>query len=1240
MFGFISKVVVKIMGGTRNERIIRAKMKVVTEQINPLEEKFRALSDADLPAASMALRERRANGESREAIMPEAFSMMREASRRARNHRQFDVQLAAGMVLDSGWIAEEATGEGKTIACYPAIFMAWIDGMHTHVVTTNDVLVQRDAEFAKPVFEMLGLSVGFIQSDMDPQTRQPMYACDVTYGTNSEFGFDYLRDNMKLSVAEQVQGPLGFVIVDEVDSILIDEARTPLIISGGAYGDVTRYKKVDTVARQVIEKNRSWDRLNRQVETMKRDIKALEGELSKVKSDKSNNDAISQAQANFDRALNAFNDAERTLTHETQYFEVELDKKSVHMTHEGVGLAQEIAGVGSFYVGANMEWPHLMDQSLRAHLVYEKDKEYIVRGDEVVIVDEFTGRLMEGRQWSDGLHQAVEAKERVRIKEETQTLATITLQNYFKLYKKLTGMTGTAMTEAGEFLKIYGLDVAAVTTHRPINRVDREDLIFGEVEAKYHAIAEEVRDVSRMGRPVLVGTTSIEKSELISNILTRRHGIDHQVLNGRVENAARENDIVAKAGTQHPIKQGSKEMVGTVTIATNMAGRGTDIKLGEGVVFAGCRVPDDDALRAMGFEPDPLFPEGVNKCCVACTQYALDSSCSQCFKPKRDESFPKRGRSECQENTPCGLHIVGTERHEARRIDNQLRGRAGRQGDPGSSRFFLSLRDDLMSIFAGDWTVKVLTWLGLQGDVAIENKRISKGIERAQKKVEERNFEIRKNLLDYDEVMDLQRKTFYKMRQNILEGKDLQGLVFRMIDDVLSEACEDYLKGEGRPYVRRCIAEWGRQTLQTPIRAEQIGSTDPDDQPQIESTLKQAAKDEAQATIALTLGEYMMEDADPKDWDLRGLSSWAMSRFSVTLSQSQLRKMDQETIEETLLAAACERIDALALVELGAMLDADFARNALAEWARAKFGLAIDNDDLPRDADAARDWLGEKTQDLYHRREIEYPIEHILDMTVAEAGTENIYACADLATWVNRKYHVSKSADDYQGRSLAEIHAELIALAKTWIDDDKMAPYVRESLGSAPSAEQAVAFCEEQFQTTVEPGVFEKADDVLARITEVGHEFLRREMTALERFVLLQILDSSWKDHLLGMDHLKGAIGLRGFAEQDPKVAYKREGGTMFDDMFANVRDKITDMVFKVRLTHEAQVNNVYQVSDMRHDEMGGYERFARDSADQQAAAEPQKIAQIVRNIPRVGRNDPCPCGSGKKFKKCCGKDS
>ncbi len=1273
MLSFISNIFIKLMGGTRNERIVRNRMAIVRNKINPLWDKYiQELSELARSAATpehdgetlvkMALnlewlplatrdwlsaktanlKARLAKGDSVASVLPEAFACTRMASWLARNHRQFDVQLVAGEVLFENCIAEEATGEGKTIACYPAIYLAVLTGMKVHVITVNDYLVKRDRDFAAPVFEAMGVSVGAIQAPMRPRERHVEYACDVIYGTNSEFGFDYLRDNISTSPADQVQKGQDYAIIDEVDSILIDEARTPLIISGPALGDVERFRKADGVTREVIKRHQPYDLANKRVESLKRQEKSLEGELGKVGSDEKA--GVSKRLAETQAELAA---SEAALTTVTKYFDVELERKSAHLTHEGITAAQDVAGVGSFYVGNNMEWPHLLDQSLRAHIVYQRDKEYVVRDGEVIIVDEFTGRLMEGRQWSDGLHQAVEAKERVTIKEENQTLATITYQNLFKLYKKLAGMTGTAMTESEEFMKIYKLDVINVPTHRPVNRVDHQDRIYGTVEEKLDAIVEEVNTYSKRGRPVLVGTTSIEKSDHLSNMMTRRYGIVHEVLNARPENAAREADIVALAGRQRALKPGSKEMVGNVTIATNMAGRGTDIKLGPGVVWPNCKVPPSEEFARLGVAMQGLYPPGVTKCCIHCPEYNAKTNCAHCFKPKLDADFPRRGTKECPLDVPCGLHIVGTERHEARRIDNQLRGRSGRQGDPGSSRFFLSLRDDLMAIFAGEWTLKVLGWLGLQNGQAIEDKRISKGIERAQKKVEQRNFDTRKTLLEYDEVMDHQRRYFYTRRQQLLESKDVEITLRELIDETIADAAADYLASD---YPKRCMAEFARVALEVNITPEKIHGDSPEDLSSLDHDLKAFAIDEARTAISITIGEYVDPDTDPQDWDLRGLSSWAMSRFKVDVSQNTLRKMDVAQMEEAVSNGAAQYIEQLDLSGLLRFLQPDFRSASLAEWARNKFGVTLTVAQLPTDdPDKAQENLRKAVEQAYLRREIEYPPTFAIDITVGQSGPDNAYARKALCDWASRKYEANWTLESTDGKTVEVLTHELIAMAEQFMIGGKLDQTVDAFLATLPQSSNgkpdeatlaaAVEWVTRRFDTQLTPE--ELAGEPLGeRLIAVGRAFLRRELTELERIVLLQIYDASWKDHLLAMDHLRESVGLRRFAEQDPKIVYKKEGFRQFQEMLNGVREKVTDIIFKVRLGGQTEVRNVYQVSRMVHSQLTGYDHLAQDmAAQQQAAAAPQKVEPIVRVMPKVGRNDPCPCGSGKKFKKCCGKE-
>ncbi|MCC7136974.1 MAG: preprotein translocase subunit SecA [Planctomycetes bacterium] len=629
--------------GSRNDRIVREILPVVA-RVNALEPRFEALSDEKLRATTPALRARLAAGETLDDLLPEAFAACREAAKRTIGLRHFDVQLIGGAVLHQGKIGEMVTGEGKTLVATSAVYLNALAGP-VHVVTVNDYLAKRDAEWMRPVYEALGVSVGAIQAWMMSRDRIPIYRGDIVYGTNSEFGFDYLRDNMKVSLEDQCQRELRYAVVDEVDSILIDEARTPLIISGPADEDQGLYEEADRIARRLKK---------------------------------------------------------------GEDFEVKEKEHQCTLTDEGYEKAERLAGV-SFFEGGVTDWPHLVETALRAHNIYQRDVDYVAMDGEIVIVDEFTGRLMQGRRWSDGLHQAVEAKEGIKPREENQTLATITYQNFFKLYKKLSGMTGTALTEAAEFWKIYHLDVVSIPTNRPLIRTTADDRIYRTEKEKFNAVVDEIVTVHKTGRPILVGTTSIEKSERVSSLLQRR-GVAHAVLNAKQHE--REASIVAEAGQD-----------GKVTIATNMAGRGTDILLGPGISAKG------------------------------------------------------------------GLHIVGTERHESRRIDNQLRGRAGRQGDPGSSQFFLSLEDDLMRKFAPEWVARFLGRLGLADGEEISHPMVTKAITRAQKKVEAYNFEIRKNLLEYDEVMDLQRKEVYGLRQSILAGDEARQreVVERMIRRVVAD---------------------------------------------------------------------------------------------------------------------------------------------------------------------------------------------------------------------------------------------------------------------------------------------------------------------------------------------------------------------------------------------------------------------------------------------------------------------
>jgi len=1256
---------------------------------------LRVECSADLRERVPALRKRLADGEPVEQVLPEAFAVLREASRRAQNHRHFNCQCVGGQVLFEGKVAEMKTGEGKTIVCHLPAFLKVLQGKKVHVVTVNDYLVQRDAEFARPIFELLGITVGYIQAMVDPGghegVRRAAYSSDITYGTNNEFGFDYLRDNMKVAVEDQVQGRLDYAIIDEVDSILIDEARTPLIISGPAEDDVSRYRTADQVARVILQRQTS---ANNATAARLREwgdhppdeyarLPKFESALKKFKSD--------PLWLNEDEAA--------ALGH-PQYFLVERERRSAHLTHEGIGVAQEQLGVGSLYVGANMEWPHLIENAVRAHVVYERDVEYVVKDGEIIIVDEFTGRLMHGRQWSDGLHQAVEAKEGVRIKEETQTLATITLQNFFKLYDRIAGMTGTAMTEADEFMKIYKLEVVAIPTNRPVNRPDYNDRIYKTVEDKYEAIVEEIHSVHTRGRPtdpfvlaaavtelraiaaqtggetaaldraleefrngegtgeqlphaydaamgelargrpILVGTISVENSEKLSNVLTRKYGIAHEVLNAK--NHAREAEIVAKAGQLHAGPRGKESReLGNVTIATNMAGRGTDIKLGPGVVYSKCVGDLGPPAAGDGARRWSWNEAGVigTKCCIFCPDYDPKTRCAHCWKPKVDPRFPELGRRVCTLNSPCGVHIVGTERHEARRIDNQLRGRSGRQGDPGSSRFFLSLGDDLLKKFMGEWTLKMLERMGFEEGMAIESRSINKGIERAQKKVEERNFSIRKHLLEYDEVMDHQRQVFYQQRQAILEASlpgrsgALVDLIWKMIHQSIDGAAAKYLAPD---YPAHCMAEWVRSKLDCTIEAAKLRDLEAEE---LERLVRDTAQEEGRTNIALMVGEYLDPDVDPAEWDIRGLHRWAETRFGVALTQNQLRRMSPDDIQAALHEAAESKIADADLSPLQRFLDPAFGREGLIGWARMKFGIEVSADEgAETDPAGLAELLRQRVRAEYQRREVSYPVEWAIERTVGAEATDNAYAADALAQWANLKFNLGWTVDQVRQRPPRELAETLIAVNRDFLSNGKLEAEIDRALSDGGDVRE---WARRRLGPCYSDALLADGGDVRAALLRGGRALMRYELTMLERFVLLRIYDQAWKDHMHAMDLLKEAIGLRGFAEQDPKIAYKREGFKMFQEMMELIRDKVTGIIFRARQFEDPRAASVYRISAAQHAESTNL-GFTGSEADRNAAMQAQgvekKVETIRREQPRIGRNDPCPCGSGKKYKQCHGK--
>src|ERR1022692_231350 len=733
----VDAVLAKIFG-TRNEREVKA-IRPVIAAINDLEPSMRELSDIDLAAKTIEFREKLARGAPLDDLLIEAFAVVRETSRRVLNMRHFDVQLIGGLVLHKGRIAEMKTGEGKTLVATAPSYLNALEGKGVHIITVNDYLAKRDSEWMGRILRFLGLAVGIIVHDLDDRERQDNYGCDITYGTNNEFGFDYLRDNMKFNLQNCVQRGHNFAIVDEVDSILIDEARTPLIISGPSEESTDKYYKANKV-----------------IPHLKRG-EVIEGKEPGEK-------------------------------YTTGDYTIDEKHRSSALTEEGVLHVERLLGIGNLYDPQNIEWNHHVQQALRAHVLYQRDREYVVRdgdeGPEVVIVDEFTGRLMPGRRWSDGLHQAVEAKEGVKIQRENQTLATIIFQNYFRMYKKLAGMTGTAETEAAEFQKIYNLDVTVIPTNKTMIHKENTDMVYRTEVEKFRNAAKEIKEYNAKGQPVLVGTISVEKSEHLSGIL-KKMGVKHEVLNAK--NHEREAGIVSQAGRKN-----------AVTVSTNMAGRGTDILLGGNAEF----MTKDECLKKKVAER--LGEEEARF--VADEHFNYFTHNEQFYRVRRDmwdQLFAANKAFTDLEHDEVvglgGLHIVATERHESRRIDNQLRGRAGRQGDPGSSRFFLSLQDDLLRIFGGEKMQNLMLRLGMEEDVPIESKMITNRIRKAQEAVEAQNFEARKHLLEYDDVNNKQRQTVYGQRRQLLEGVDQKQHVMEMMQGIIEEYIDRHCANDKHP---------------------------------------------------------------------------------------------------------------------------------------------------------------------------------------------------------------------------------------------------------------------------------------------------------------------------------------------------------------------------------------------------------------------------------------------------------
>jgi preprotein translocase subunit SecA len=891
----INTILTKIFG-SQHEREVKKLLPLVAA-INEMEAQIKPLSDAELRAKTAEFRSQLEAGATLDDILVPAFAVAREAAWRAVHMRPFDVQLMGGMVLHKGRIAEMKTGEGKTLVATLPVYLNALEGKGVHVVTVNDYLAHRDSGWMGRIYRFLGLSVGVIQHDMPDDARKQAYACDVTYGTNNEFGFDYLRDNMKFDLESMVQRAHHYAIVDEVDSILVDEARTPLIISGPSEESIDKYYRIDRIIPRLVKGE---------------EIDEGDGKKST-----------------------------------TGDYVIDEKAHQVALTEEGVEKVEQLLGVRNLYDPDNMEIIHGVNQALRAHALYQRDVDYLIKDGKVVIVDEFTGRMMPGRRWSDGLHQAVEAKEGVKIERENQTLATITFQNFFRMYKKLSGMTGTADTEAAEFGQIYNLDVTVIPTNRDMIRDDRGDLVYRTAQEKWSAVVEEIREAQQKGQPVLVGTVSIEKSEMLSKLLNRPPKVPHVVLNAKYHE--REASIVAQAGRK-----------GAITIATNMAGRGTDIVLGG----------NPEGLARSEADPE-TEPEAYEAALARYTELCVG---------EREEVLALGG-----------LHILGTERHESRRIDNQLRGRSGRQGDPGSSRFYLSLEDDLMRIFGSDRIQGLMGRLGMEEGEAIEHSMVSKAIERAQTQVEGRNFETRKHLLEYDDVMNKQREAIYKLRRDILEGREGRDYVIGLAEDILD----------------------GLLDLHCP------------------------------------------EKSDPQDWDLTGLRTEMLAYFNINAGEMNLDQLGIDEMRETL-------------------------------W--------------------------KEIEDRYSEKEARHAPEVI---------------------------------------------------------------------------------------------------------------------RGFERAIMLNSVDTAWKDHLLALDHLKEGIGLRGYGQRDPLQEYKKESFDLFDMMRERVENDIVQKLFRYEPVTEEQM---LEQRARQQRAAPRIELSAPPKAEGQRAQQPS----VNRDV-KVGRNDPCPCGSGKKYKKCHG---
>ncbi len=1195
---------VTALWGSSNARMIK-RLHGKVEAINSLEPKYEAMTDYELRQQTDLFRQRLRAGETLDDLLVEAFALCREAGRRFLGMRHYDVQMIGGMVLHSGAVAEMVTGEGKTLVATLPAYLNALTGQGVHVVTVNDYLARRDMEWMGPLYLGLGLTVGAIQSDMRTLERQRAYDCDITYGTNNEFGFDYLRDNMRRAargddrfpkVQQQSQGRLHYAIIDEVDNILIDEARTPLIISGPAHQDVRRYAEADRIARQLV-----------------RDL----------------------------------------------HYAVNEKDHTASLTDEGVRHAEKLAGVESFYTAGNMDWPHLIDNSLKAHNLYKRDVNYVVKDGAVIIVDEFTGRLMEGRQWSDGLHQAVEAKEGVRIKEETQTLATITLQNYFKLYQKISGMTGTAMTEAGEFWKIYKLEVVAIPTNRKLQRIEHPDIIYATEKAKWKSAADEIEQYHRWdtvftkkreqfigtikrqtesevviadsengqehslpmaqveriqgrGRPILVGTVSIEKSEHLSTMLSRR-GIPHEVLNAK--HHRREAEIVAQAGR-----------LGAVTIATNMAGRGTDIVLGGNAETMAWALLQDKYPTRLDVPRDE-WDQLVTEIEVRENMRAMGEQVKQLG----------------------GLHVIGTERHDARRIDLQLRGRCGRQGDPGSSRFFLSLDDDLMRIFAGPFVKRVLEMGGFSDDVPIESPMVSRRIDSAQKKREEFHFEARKSLLEYDEVMDEQRKRVYSFRQRILDGENCRELILEMVRKQIERHLPSALAAN---FGAEAFARYAGTQLSTTFKNQSFRGLSAND---VSEMLKEEAERNAETEIMSAIDENLPQSIeDESEWNWEALAKMANVRWNLNLRDRDLIKVGRDRVDEFLVEKAREAIRGVDLSEGAPMLEPDYGLQVASRWLKGKFGIEAPVEALRGEVDGVVETIVQQAVAQYEEKEAEYPVLAGFYKFSIGSGPQSRIDREALVDWAAKRFESSLSLDDVKNKQRDEIREVLIEqsrqhqqLARSRVASlhsqiDELAASGEIPLGNGNGAANRLAeWFQQNLQTELPlPTVAQlEQKELTEKLESVVEDRFHPEMRRMERLVLLEIVDNAWKEHLLAMDYLLSAVRQRGMAQLDPKVEYKREGMRMFERLWDSMGDRVTDIIFRIEQLNEDFVSNTWQETAAVHaaaPQQATQENYREGDDEPLPPGGGERKIETIRNRgSKVGRNDPCPCGSGKKFKNC-----